>query len=102
MNRTIAQHLEGDLDPEFLAGMLCKRAGMSPAQLTAAFGVGAALYRLNAEELRLEQVERGEFQMSLAIAEQCVSDAAEAYDAAVATFVKLCSDLRLEVIDAPR
>ena len=43
MAKTIAQHLEGDLDPEFLAGMLCKRAGMSPAQLTAAFGVGAAL-----------------------------------------------------------
>ena len=73
------------------------RAGVTPAQLTAAYVWEAAIRYRDAAAFRLEQVRRGEMHATIEDAEEACDDAFQAWAEADENLFRLCSNVEVEV-----
>ena len=77
------------------------RAGITPAQLTAAHVWQAAIRNRDAAAVRLEQVQRGEIQGTLEDAEDACDAAWNAWVDADSALFSLCGNVQVEVEARP-
>ena len=98
--RTVAEHIERNRSPYAVARAVCDRAGMLPAQLMAAHRVVSAEALADAAYVRLDQILSGNLNGASTIAERVAQEAEEVLAEAVEEFLRSCSTIHVEVMDA--